>query len=316
VAIEGAARIFAQNDQGAGTLRRVAADTTRYRQPALVGLSVVGLGFLVLLVLNFENVGGDAFAYWSVDLADLYGRSQGTIVGYGAFYYSPVLAIAFAPLGVLPWPVFLAGWLALAVACLAWLTGRWFLAPIALYPIAVELSYGNIFLVLAVALVAGLRYPAAWAAFPLTKVTPGIMWLWFAARGEWRNLAVVVSVTAALAGVSYLAAPGLWVEWIDMLRGNAGADTGVPVPLYVRLPIAAALIVWGARTDRLWVLPIALLLSMPTIWVPAFAVLAAIPGLVRHDPRRVLRGQVIPAADAQQNDEPDTEIVSPGAAAG
>ena len=197
--------------------------------------------------------------------------------GIDGFYYSPVFAFAFAPFGALPWPVFLAGWMAVMLAALAWLGGRWYLALVALYPIALELAYGNIYLPLAAALVLGLRYPALWAVFPLTKVTPGIVWLWFVARGEWRNLAVAAGTTAALVTVCYLVAPGMWADWIIMLGGNASAPTHdiLPVPLVVRLPLAAVLIVWGARTDRAWVLPIGLLLSLPTFWTTSFTVLLA-----------------------------------------
>ena len=249
----------------------------RWRQPALIGLSLVGVAVLVLFALNLDRIGWDAHAYWLLDLADPYARSQGTITGIDGFYYSPVFAFAFAPFGALPWPVFIAAWITVMLAVLAWVGGRWFLALVAIYPITLELAYGNIYLLLAAALVLGMRYPALWAVFPLTKVTPGIVWLWFVARGEWRNLAVAASTTAALAAVCYLVAPGMWADWIMMLGGNVGAPTHdlLPVPLVVRLPLAALLIVWGARTDRAWVLPIALLLSLPTFWTTSLTVLVA-----------------------------------------
>ena len=51
----------------------------------------------------------------------------------------------------------------------------------------VELAGGNISLLLAVAIVVGFRWPAAWAFVLLTKVTPGIGLLWFVVRREWRS---------------------------------------------------------------------------------------------------------------------------------
>jgi hypothetical protein len=53
----------------------------------------------------------------------------------------------------------------------------------------------------------------------------------------------------------------------------------VPIPGWVRFPIAIALIVWGARTDRPWTLPIACGIasfalyewSFLTIWLGVFA---------------------------------------------
>jgi len=39
------------------------------------------------------------------------------------------------------------------------------------------------------------------------------------------------------------------------------------------------LIVWGARTDRRWVVPVATVLAMPVLWITSPAVLVAIPRL-------------------------------------
>ena len=50
----------------------------------------------------------------------------------------------------------------------------------------------------------------------------------------------------------------------------------LPVPLWVRLPLVALLIVWGARTDRRWVLPIGMTFSLPTVWLNTPTILVAI----------------------------------------
>jgi hypothetical protein len=42
---------------------------------------------------------------------------------------------------------------------------------------------------------------------------------------------------------------------------------------------AALIVVWGARGNRLWVLPVAALLAMPVIWITSPAILTAIPRL-------------------------------------
>ena len=39
--------------------------------------------------------------------------------------------------------------------------------------------------------------------------------------------------------------------------GKGGTWASVPIPLLVRLPSAVALVVWGARTDRRWTVPVA-----------------------------------------------------------
>ena len=54
----------------------------------------------------------------------------------------------------------------------------------------------------------------------------------------------------------------------------------LPVPVWVRLPLVALLIAWGARTDRRWVLPIGITLSLPTVWLNTPSILIAILPLV------------------------------------
>src|SRR4029078_312592 len=111
-----------------------------------------------------------------------------------------------------------------------------------------------------VAIVIGFRWPAAWALVLLTKITPGIGLLWFAVRREWRHLAIALFATAAIAAVAVVVRPQEWRDWVDVVIGNAGKGgtwASVPVPLWIRLPLAAALVVWGARTDRAWTVPIA-----------------------------------------------------------
>jgi hypothetical protein len=109
-------------------------------------------------------------------------------------------------------------------------------------------------------------------------VTPGIGLLWFAVRREWGSLWIALAATATVVLVSTLVAPAAWREWFAVLVQNAGSPVtsgSLPVPPLVRFPIALALIVWGARTDRRWVLPIAALLSLPVIWYGSLSLLVA-----------------------------------------
>ena len=53
-----------------------------------------------------------------------------------------------------------------------------------------------------------------------------------------------------------------------------GLMAAVP-PLVVRLPISLVLVVIAARTDRPWVLPIAVTLALPVVWLNGLAILAA-----------------------------------------
>ena len=64
------------------------------------------------------------------------------------------------------------------------------------------------------AIVLGMRWPAAWAFILLTKISPGVGLLWFAVRREWRNLAIALGVTSAIAAVSFVLAPNLWSDFL------------------------------------------------------------------------------------------------------
>jgi hypothetical protein len=66
----------------------------------------------------------------------------------------------------------------------------------------------------------------------------------------------------------------------------------VPVPLVLRLPIAAVVIAYAARTDRRWLLPVGVLLAMPVIWWGSFAMLAGVVALRRREIEDWLLGRL------------------------
>ena len=134
--------------------------------------------------------------------------------------------------------------------------------------VAVELTGGNIHLLLAAAIVAGFRWPAAWSFVLLTKVTPGIGLLWFAVRREWRPLMIALGATAAIAGLTFIIVPGARPYVLPQL-----------IPLPVRVAAAAVLVTWGARSNRRWVLPVAALVALPGPWMASWSLLVAIPVL-------------------------------------
>jgi hypothetical protein len=274
----------------------------QFRKPLVVGLLVLGYAFNALLFLSLLRLGQfgyDAYAYWAVDLGHLYAQTPEALSGFGAFHYSPAVAQVFAVLHVLPWWIFLWGWTALLVATLVWLGGRWTLLLLAFPPLVLELYAGNINLLIAAAIAFGFRYPAAWAFVLLTKVTPGVGVLWFAFRREWRNLAMALGATAAIVLVSFALAPALWGQWLAALTGLSGQGAGeLPIPLVLRLPIAAGVVWWGARTDRRWAVPVAATIATPVLWIGWSAwlvvLLGALPllreegrdGVVRADERQ------------------------------
>jgi hypothetical protein len=252
------------------------------------GLVLAGLlagGYLFVVVApQAKTVGFDAFAYWSLSIDDPYATHIG---GLGAFLYTPVMARVFAPASNLAWPTFLWLWLAALLATAVWLGGRRWLWVLAFPPVALELYHGNVHLLIAAAIALGFRYPATWAFVLLAKVTPGVGLLWFAVRREWRSLGIALGVTAALVAVSLVFDLRLWQEWFDrQLAGSlreAPNQPNIAIPLLLRLPVAAVLVAWGARTDRKWTVPLAAAIAMPVLWIAAFSVLAAIPALGRPE---------------------------------
>jgi hypothetical protein len=254
------------------------------------GAVVAGLIFaaylFVIIAPQAGTVGFDAFAYWSVDPADPYALTAGEL---GAFPYSPVAVRFFAPFGALDWLTFLWLWLAALVATVVWLGWRAALAVLAFPPVALELYHGNVHLLIAAAIALGFRYPALWAVPLLTKVTPGIGLVWFAVRREWGSLAIALGVTGALVAVSVAVDGELWVEWREsLLATGSGAapvlQPQIPVPLWIRLPAALLIVVWGARTDRPWTVPVAATLAVPILWPSALAILAALWPIAQRRP--------------------------------
>jgi hypothetical protein len=251
----------------------------------LAGLAFAGFLFFVVAP-QAGTFGFDAYAYWSVDPADPYGSTAGAL---GAFTYSPPIAWLFGWFKVVPFATFLVLWTGLQLGTAIWLGGRWALSVIAFPPVALEIYHGNVQLLIAAAIVLGFRWPAAWSFVLLTKVTPGIGLVWFAVRREWRRLAIALAVTGAIAGVSLVLQPETWRSWVEdsLLATAQGAPLNqfsLPIPLLVRLPVAAALVAWGGLTDRAWTVPVAATLALPVLWPSGFAVLAALWPIAQRRP--------------------------------
>ncbi|HEY7023868.1 MAG TPA: glycosyltransferase family 87 protein [Candidatus Limnocylindrales bacterium] len=243
--------------------------------------------FLMVVVTNaVHSFGYDAFAYWSIDLNDLYGRSIANNFTLGGFRYTPPIAFLFAPFGLLPWWLFLWLWTATSVAIITWLSGRWTLVVLALPPVALEIYHGNVHLLMAAAIALSFRWPWTWSFVLLTKITPGVGVLWFAVRREWRPFLIATGVTAVIVVVSLVVAPGYWSEFVRSIASNLDQPQyySVGPPAIVRIPFAVLVVIWGARTDRPWTVPIAATLALPIIWPHGLVVaLAAIPFLRRGD---------------------------------
>jgi hypothetical protein len=243
----------------------------------VAALALVAMRALDVVPWNHPTL--DLHTYWSTrDGLDYTGANPFLI---GAYLYAPAFAQVISPLTALPWPVFSAIWTGLILAAYLWLVGPWALPLVLAIPIALEIYLGQIDILLAAAIVIGFRYPAAWAFPLLTKVSPGIGLIWFAVRREWGSLLVALAATAAVAAISNMIDPASWRGWLDLLVRSATErhtieGTYVAVNIWLRVPVAVALIVWGARTNRRWTVPVGVLLSMPVLWVNVLTILVAI----------------------------------------
>jgi hypothetical protein len=272
-----------------GRFRLAALET-----PPWVGLAVAVAGWALIVAFaepwgRLWGTGQDARCYYQATLADPYLHSSWN--DPIAYVYSPAFLQLLSPLTALPWQAFMAVWTGLLIGAVRFLTGPRLLAAGLLFPFtAMEVAGGNVSLLLAVAIVVGFRWPAAWSLVLLTKITPGIGLLWFAVRREWRSLFIAIGATALIAAVSAVFMPAAWRQWLDVIVANAckgGTWAAVPVPLLVRLPVAVAIVIWGARTDRRWTVPVAAMLALPALWYGGLSMLlAVIPLLPRRLPVR------------------------------
>lgn len=239
---------------------------------------------------------GDAHIYWqAAHASDPYATA---VVGHPTGYlYSPAFLEALWPLLQLPWLVFYAIWVAAGTAALFWVAGPWLFLlcfpwvfiTFGMPELAIArhtLSSANVVMFYGLAVAAGFRRPWTWALLLLTKVTPGLCLLWFVVRREWRNLAIALGATAAIMAVSFVISPGLWSEWITVLRDNSTYPEPSfayhILPLVPRLVIAAVMVVVAARYDARWVMPIAVIVAMPYVWDTSLTVLLASFALARH----------------------------------
>ena len=266
--------------------------------PPWAGLALAAVAWGLIVVFSepwgrLWGTGQDARCYWQASLADPYLHSDWN--DPIAYVYSPAFLQLVSPVIALPWQAFVAVWTLLLLAAVRFLTGPRLLLAGLLFPFtAMEVAGGNVSLLLAAAIVLGFRWPWTWSIVLLTKITPGIGLLWFAVRREWRALAIALGVTVAIVAVSYALAPGLWADWVAVVQtnvasGRTGTWASLPVPLWIRGPIAVAIVVWGARTGRAWTVPVASMLALPALWYGGISMLLGVIPLLpgREGGRRV-----------------------------
>ena len=272
--------------------------------PLLVVLAAIGAALLLVVAVNRWAVPSDEHAYWLASQRLLNGEPlydpAATIVTPYAYWYPPVLAQALAPIAaILPSGAFTAAWTVLLLVCVWFLGGRTplgGLALIAFLPVAVELWFRNIHLVLAVMVVLGLRrWPALFAVGASIKIAPGLGIVYLAARGRWRDAVVASLVGAAILVVSVILSPDSWRQFVEILtaRGPGEANGFLPVPYFARAAIGLVLAVVAGRLRPSLgepLLVVAVTVALPTLWFTALSMLAAIVGLMLLRPSEVAAG--------------------------
>jgi hypothetical protein len=249
--------------------------------------AVIGACLLLAVIhlLGLTQIGGDAYSYWLANPLDPYHAA--TPGAAGAYFYSPAFAQALWPFHAWSWEVFITLTTIALTAALVWQAGLWTAPLFLLVPyIPIELMYGNIHLLMGAAIVLGFRWPATWSFVLLTKVTPGIGLLWFAARREWRSLAIALGATVGIAAASFLLAPQPWWTWAETLvaassAGQPGYTIGIPLP--IRLVAAAGLVLWGARANHRWTVVVASTIALPELWLNGLAMLVGVIPLLTRE---------------------------------
>ena len=182
---------------------------------------------------------------------------------------------------------------AILLAILVYLAGPFTLFVLFTVPVASEINAGNIQLMLALAIVLGFRWPATWAFVILTKLTPGIGLLWFALRREWRALAIALGLTAIVIAASFLLMPSAWVAYVAVLTGSP-APSVAPyyLPLWVRLPVAVAVVALGAWKGYRWPVVVGATIALPVYYIISTSMLVGVLPFARQALGRWLADRV------------------------
>jgi hypothetical protein len=277
---------------------KVTADRSRgtlLGQIFVLLFAMVGASVLLVIAVTRWRSSSDAFAYWLgakrlVEGQLLYDPTANLTTPF-AYLYPPPLAQALAPLTRVVSDVgyeFI--WTAILLVILLWFA-RWrpilALALVAFLPVAVELWFRNVHLVLAALIVLALRWaPWLFAVGAAIKISPGLGIVYLAVRGRWRDAIVATLVGLGILVASVVVSPGAWNDFVRTVAAQ-GAGSGasiIPVPFFVRATAGLALTVVAARLPVRTgepLLVVAITLANPTLYVTALSMLIAIVPLLR-----------------------------------
>lgn len=277
----------------AGVLLALPAD--RRSRIALLVLAAVGAALLLVVAVTRWGTPSDELAYWQAAQRLVAGEPlydpTATLVTPYTYLYPPPLAQVLAPLTlVLSDEAFVILWTILLLGCLWWLAGRNLfvaLALVAFIPVAVELWFRNVHLVLAVLIVLGLRRGAWWFSVGAAiKVAPVLGIPYLAVRGRLREAAIAAAVGAAMLAASVAISPEAWRQFVEVtLDPSRSTGAGfVPVPFWIRGVAAVALALVAARLRPGVGEPLlvaAIVVASPSLHVTALSMLVAIVPLWR-----------------------------------
>ena len=300
--------------------------TRRRRNVDLVLFTAAVFGLLIGINTLLLHLGSDPLAdvhaYYDAGARLNAGQplyQQAATTNQAEFYrYPPLLAIAFRPLALLPFPVAAAIWEAVVVASfvglLWWLRpgfrGRLMIGMLAM-PILWSLAIGQAQVPMTLLLALGTPWSLALATH--LKVLPALAAVWWVGRRDWRSLALFAGWLLALAVVQLVIDPADTLAFPSVFNLAQVGEVRNFSP-YVASPVLWATLVGVGAV-------VAFRLA-PTRWgwaaAVAFAVLAT-PRLILYQLMTLLAGLRQPRAAAEDEtaDEPAASVsVAGGGAVG
>lgn len=236
------------------------------------------------------GAGQDQDAYWLaarrlLDGLPLYDPPATSVTPF-AYWYPPPLAQVLVPIvAILPARAFDIAWIGLLLVCFLWMAG-WrplvALALVAYLPVAVELWFDNVHIVLAALIVLGLRrWPWAFAIGAAIKIAPGLGILYLLLRRRWREAAIAIGLGLVILVISLAIGPRAWSGFITTLEARGPADISglLPIPYFVRL-FAAVLVTMVAAAVRPRIGEPLLVVAITIALADALATLIAIVPIV------------------------------------
>jgi hypothetical protein len=266
----------------------------RYPAIGLVVLAAIGAGLLLIVAIGRWGAPQDEHAYWLaahrlLDGLPLYDPTATSVTPY-AYWYPPPFAQVLVPVAaILPSTVFDMAWIGLLLICVLALA-EWRpivgLAFLAYLPVAIELWFLNVHLVLALLVVLALRrWSWLFAVGAAIKLAPGLGILYLVLRRRWTDALVAITVGLVVLVISVALDPGAWSGFIATIQARGPGDISglLPAPYDIRL-VAAVLMTVIASLARPRIgeplLVVAITLALPTLWLDAFSVLIAIVPIV------------------------------------